>query len=597
VNETRAAFTSADRWHTDDELRADRPGIVASLLRYRLIVVATILLAAVAGYSIELRQPVRYEATAGLIMSDPGDSSVLGSAGSPLSSGDRPVYLAKQSAIMASSVVLERAQLLLKSQQSLDDLRRDVTVAPTKDLAGISIGAVGSDAGSSAALANAVGTAYQQVSTERTAQDAQSAIASMEKIKARLQDELDASPKSPDGTPTTRQGQLSGQITNLQQREQDVATQASVDPSGVELFERAEAPTSPTQPKPKLYAVLGAVLGLLIAGAWAWWAAARKRRAEGRADPARILGAPLLGEVPQLKTRPLSASPQRLAPGVADAYHWVVASLGHEMAIAGGASVVVSSVTPDNNTTSITLQIASAALSDDRKILLIDADARTRRLSELCGALGTAPGEGNAHDPLPLHADELNAGKDYARRLVLTRSGVVLAATPNGNGADHPSTSMGAAQVRQALRSVGTLFDLVLIDAPPLLAASDAISVAAQADGVVLVVNHRVLLSRLREVRERLSFVNTPLIGYVYVRPTPAGVRTLWGRAGRRPGHAGMPEIVTHPDPLNVPEAGSDPDRIGPPPRGASQRWRHPTAGSSPSRASARYPSRFRRDA
>jgi hypothetical protein len=47
---------------------------------------------------------------------------------------------------------------------------------------------------------------------------------------------------------------------------------------------------------------------------------------------------------------------------------------------------------------------------------------------------------------------------------------------------------------------------------------------------VVLVVSHRVSLGRLRDVRERLAFVKTPLIGYIYLRPRGLGVRTLWGQ-------------------------------------------------------------------
>jgi Mrp family chromosome partitioning ATPase len=72
----------------------------------------------------------------------------------------------------------------------------------------------------------------------------------------------------------------------------------------------------------------------------------------------------------------------------------------------------------------------------------------------------------------------------------------------------------------------------VLIDTPALLASSNALGVARQADGVVLVVSHRVSLSHLRDVRDRLAFVKTPLIGYVYVRPRRGlGIRTLSGRA------------------------------------------------------------------
>ena len=73
--------------------------------------------------------------------------------------------------------------------------------------------------------------------------------------------------------------------------------------------------------------------------------------------------------------------------------------------------------------------------------------------------------------------------------------------------------------VGHTVRSIGEMFDLVLIDTPALLSSSKALGVAGQADAVVLVVAHRVALSRLRDVRDRLAFVKTPLIGYVYVRP------------------------------------------------------------------------------
>ena len=98
-----------DRWQGEpDTTWGDRPGIVASLLRYRVIVVAATLLGAVAGYGLAQQLPVRYQAEAAMILSDPGGPSVLG-GDATLESSDRQVYLAKQADIMTSSVVLERA--------------------------------------------------------------------------------------------------------------------------------------------------------------------------------------------------------------------------------------------------------------------------------------------------------------------------------------------------------------------------------------------------------------------------------------------------------------------------------------------------------
>jgi tyrosine-protein kinase len=526
---TEAAFN--DRWQPEaDEAQVLRPGIVASLLRYRVIVVAATLLGALAGYSIAQLLPVRYQAQAMLVVSEPGGPSILG-GGASLGSSDRQVYLAKQVHIMTSSVVLRRALQLLGGSQSLRDVKDELDVASSGDLASIAIVATGPTPRSAAALANAVATAYDRVSRERAAEQASQGIASLEKLMTGLQARLDASPKAPDGRLTFRQQQLAGQMRDLQDRQQEIAARAAMYASGVELFERAELPDAPVQPKPKLAMALGGLLGLLAAGGWAWWAAARDQRAERRGDPARILGAPLLGEVPRLRTLRLTtgrpvAEALVLDPAVADAYHFVVASLEHELAGVGGKSVAMTSVGPGDGKTSTALQIANAAMQESRKILLIDADVRMRHLSKLFGTVEAAA-DGNGQGSPGSNGRPADASQ-YLYRLVSTNSGMVLPVAANPADPSYPDGSYGAVDVRHAVRSIGELFDLVLVDTPAVLVSSNALGVAGQADGVVLVVSHRVSLSELRDVRERLAFVKTPLIGYIYVRPRGLGVRALW---------------------------------------------------------------------
>jgi Mrp family chromosome partitioning ATPase/capsular polysaccharide biosynthesis protein len=524
----------SDRWLGEaDASWGDRPGIVASLLRYRMIVVAAALLGALAGYGITQLLPVSYQAQASLILSDPGGPSILG-GNNAVGASERQVYLAKQVDIMTSRVVLQRARQLLDNRQSVSDVSEALEVQPSANMAGISIVTTSGDPRSAAALANAVATAYQQVTAERVVEQADQAIAGLEKIRKRLQADLDATPALPDGRQTSRQQDLAARITDLQQRELDITTQG-VYGAGVEWFERAEPPPSPSQPKPKLAVALGALLGLLGAGAWAWWAAARDQRAEGRGDPGRILGATMLGEVPRLRTPPPAAGAPVTAPGLdpalEDAYHFIVASMEHELAGVGGKSIAVTSVGPGDGKTSTALQIATAASQENRKVLLIDADVRIRQLSEFVGFARLAS-ERNGQG-LPKPPGEPVGAREYLYRLVVTDSGMVLPVATNPSEPWHPAPSYRAVDVRHAVRSIGDMFDLVLVDTPALLASSNALGVAGQADGVVLVVSHRVSLSQLSEVRERLAFVKTPLLGYVYVRPRRFGVRTLWGRVTR----------------------------------------------------------------
>lgn len=517
--ERRSAIARGEQWHdpgTDGEW-ADRPGVLASLSRYRLIVVVVTLLAAAVAYVASSQLPVEYKAEATLILRDPGAQGVLSGSSGSTQDVDRQAAVAKQADIMTSTIVLDRAVRLLGGAQSPREARSVLDVRPSKDLTGITIDAKAGDASSARALANAVGTAYQQVSNERTTRDAQQAIAGIDKLVTRLQAELGSTPKALGGGQTSRQQALSSQIADLKQREQDITTQLAVNPSGVELFEQAEQPQAPAQPKPKLFALLGAVLGAIGAGGWAWWAAARNQRAERREDPARILGAPLLGEVPRFRARqPVAGEPMPSSPAAADAYHFIVASLEHELGSIGGTSVVLMGVTPGDGTTTTALNVAIAARQEDRKVALIDADQRSRRLSELCGL--SEPDEGRSEpEEGPVDTDE------YLARLAVTHSGIVLP-VPANEEPGRMSRLFRPSAFRKALLSIGEQFDLVLVDTPALLAVPDAIPIARQADGVVLVVDRDVPLSHLRTVRDRLSFVSTPLIGYVFVQ-----------KRGRRP--------------------------------------------------------------
>src|SRR5690606_16124133 len=60
--------------------------------------------------------------------------------------------------------------------------------------------------------------------------------------------------------------------------------------------------------------------------------------------------------------------------------------------------------------------------------------------------------------------------------------------------------------------------ELVILDSAPLLAVADATVIATQVDGIVLVVDSRTQIDQLQKMQERLTFVPTPLLGYIYNR-------------------------------------------------------------------------------
>ena len=93
------------------------------------------------------------------------------------------------------------------------------------------------------------------------------------------------------------------------------------------------------------------------------------------------------------------APPTKLDPADEDAYHFIVASMDHELAGVSGKSIAVTSARMGNGKTSTALRIADAATRENRKILLIDADMRMQLLSKRVGEAQIAAQPGGEKTP------------------------------------------------------------------------------------------------------------------------------------------------------------------------------------------------------
>lgn len=515
------------------------PGLLRSLWRYRLLIVAVTVLAAIAGYAVALLLPAKYEAQARLFLRDPGSPAVLNLSDFPVQSGDRGVFMATQAEFAGSDKVYERALQNLNRGGTPEDLRRLVVVEPSADLASLTIHATSSDPAESAKLATAVGTAFQQVNGDRIAADASSATDGLQQMRAQREFEFDALraqlalTTGPDLPPLQdRASHVGNLIGQLQVYEQEIGAQAAVYGSGVESFQPATPPVSSSQPSALLLAVLGAVVGFVAAGGWAWWAAGRNRRVESEGDAGAILGVPLLGETPRLDLEQRGTGvPSSLLTGpvAPEAYHVALAGLEHALSKVGGKVVAVASAGPGDGKTVTVLNLALAAKQEGRKVLLVDGDERTRGLSRLCR-------DGEVFDVIGMNHDreEDLAGTISQWSPSLPTSAArakVLQVGPNERNGHHPGVYFRSTAFGELINSSEPA-DLVLIDTPALLGVSESVTIADHADAILLVVNRGTSLADLQRARERLGFTDTPVIGYLLNRGALAGG---YGRLSRWP--------------------------------------------------------------
>ena len=157
--------------------------------------------------------------------------------------------------------------------------------------------------------------------------------------------------------------------------------------------------------------------------------------------------------------------------------------------------VAVASAVSREGKTSVAAQLATnMAKASNEPTLLIDADLRAPDIHEI---MGVSQGPGLA---------------DVLSRKATLQSAIVPTSIPHvwvlpaGHSTMSPHTLFTIDAYRSVLESIRAHFRYVVIDCPPLLSASEALTVAKSADGVLLCTMRDVSrVGQVREARDRLT--------------------------------------------------------------------------------------------
>ena len=493
---------SAERW-------AEGPGVLASVWRYRWLVLAGAVLAGLLGYVGAQTQATVYEASTRLYLADPGTTGVFDQQSSP--SLER--YVPQQAEQVTSTPVLTQAAEQLGPPVTPSELRGQTSVTGDPELATIDIEVSHASPDGAAETANAIAAAYQD--TVRTAEQAriERATEELEAAAADIEAQIADLDAAGEGSADGQTGVLTQRLVEIDTLAQQLRVDARLFGSGVEFSEAAAPPGEPAAPRPRRSAAGAGVLGLLLASAAAYWLAGRSRRIQGAHEPAEILGAPLLGSLPRYRPLKDGTLERRttLEPRTTEAYRFVYSSIDMIIHETDARSVMVTSADPATGKTETALQLAATAARRGRDTLLIDADVRMRGLSHFLSA-DDAPG-------LLDLADAQTPARQSPR--VVTHAlgdGVDLAVMPAGRAtASATHSDLGEPWIGTAIRRLAGTHALTVLDSPPLLAVADTATIAANSDAIVLVVQEGDAIGRIEQARERLRFVGDRLIGYVYI--------------------------------------------------------------------------------
>lgn len=238
-----------------------------------------------------------------------------------------------------------------------------------------------------------------------------------------------------------------------------------------------------------------------------------RRAIATRSEPASVLGAPLLADVPDFEQeRLVSPVPVRDSPrsAAAEAYRIAFATLEVAMRSYSAHSIFVASSTLGRGKTTTVVNTAVAAAASSRKVLVLDCDFGNQQATRLLA--------GDDHGSLLGVTDVIEGdvlARDATHEIDLGR-GVSLHLMSRGTRPSLAATTLQSEDGRNLVALLAGTYDLVIIDGPPMLQVAYASSLAELADGVLVVTEHQGRYSELVELKSRLDLVGTPVLGYVY---------------------------------------------------------------------------------
>ena len=279
----------------------------------------------------------------------------------------------------------------------------------------------------------------------------------------------------------------------------------SASPVKVVLAVPATVPQSPVSPRVRLNIVLGLLVGLAIGVTVAVLRDQIDTTVKTEGDIEGLTGMTPLAMIAadaQTSKRPPIALTNRTA-GV-EAFRTLRTNLKFVNVDHPPREVVVTSAVAKEGKTTVAYNLAIAFAQSGLGVCLVEADLRRPKVTEYLGIEGA------------VGLTDVVAGAHKLDDVLVPWNHGMLTVLPAGTTPSDPSQLLGSNMMETLLGELRSRFDIVILDAPPLLPVSDAAVLARVTDGALLVSRHgRTKRDQLAKAVESLTAVNAHIIGSV----------------------------------------------------------------------------------
>lgn len=489
------------------------------LRRRRWIIILATLLGAGISFSQALVETPVYVAAAELEIEPPSSSAFGSISGSSLFTEQE---LETQVRVLSSEQVAERVAENLALSDPPRALIRQLTVAPLGETRVLLVAVSDFDPQRAADLAEGFANAYLEWRREDAVARLVESTTTLRSRQAALQirlDELDALIGVSQGDSVTvlaeERAEVANSLTTLETQLLILSDEDAFVRDGGQILRHATVPGNPTTPRPMRSLVLGLLFGL---AAGVLIAAIRERLDDSVNDDAAVVaatgGRPILAHVPWHEEADEGRLVALVAPAApaSEAFRALRTNIRFAAGDAPFRSIVVTSALEGEGKSTIAANYAITAARAGYSTLLVDADMRQPRLHTIL-ALDRAAGLSRVITrQLPV---------EQAFQATSVPGLEVMAAGPTP---PNPAELLGSQGMVDLLAELDKVFDLIVLDAPPVLPVADALELGTVADTTLLVIH--ALDSHKRPVAaavDRLNRVGSRLAGVVLTAVDPRG--------------------------------------------------------------------------
>jgi succinoglycan biosynthesis transport protein ExoP len=313
----------------------------------------------------------------------------------------------------------------------------------------------------------------------------------------------------------------------LEQRSQELRTLELLQTKPAVVREATDA--AKVAPAPIRTASFGLAFGLLlgIAAAFLWNALDRRVRDESEVEAA--LGIPLLARLSSAHRSRGLVMLDKPSDIEAEAVRRLRAGLEFANLDLKAKVIMVGSAVAEEGKSVTLANLAVALARSGRSVALVDLDLRRPSIGRLFGirsgygltdvALGRVALD-NALVKIPLGVGRQQEAK-LSFRTAHSDVGELFA-LESGEVPPNPSELIGTSVVRDIVTALRERMDYVLVDAPPVLAVSDASILSSLVDAIIVVVRlGRVNSSDLHELARELRGSPAPMLGFIITGSSP----------------------------------------------------------------------------